>query len=453
VTLNFGGLNRQTAANNGQVFIPPDTIVGKSPNRVIEATNSAIRLFNTAGAVMATRDLNTFFGAAVASGRLFDPKVYFDRNAVNPRVYVVALQQTGRGNANLADNVSRMWVAVSRAVDPLNLTNNWCRYNIDARGEIGTANESWGDYPGIGAGRDSFSMTLNNFRFSNDAFRFARIHVWNKNIASNNAAGRCPTVPRFVFQPSATAGNFGLFTIQPAQHYTSPGSAAGTTNPAYYLSTTRGTSNQYHVHRIRNVASGGPTYTRVTRTSTVTYGIPPDGTQPGTAALIDSGDNRVLQTAGIGNTLVGMLTTICNSSGGANESCNLTPRVTVGIGAGGALTASVVENTFAGFGANTFVHHSSIATDFGLRSGSTWQFNGAVNRHSSAAMHKLAGVGWAGVQTYASGNCAYLLGRAGDYSGAQLDPAGTSFWLAGERALTIGGTCQWDTRIVRMTTP
>lgn len=220
VPTNFLGLNRQTAANNGFVFFPPDTIAAKSPNQVIEAVNSAVQLFDTAGSVLATADLNTFFGAPTSNGLLFDPKVYYDRNAANPRVYVVALQVSGRGNASLVDNVSRMWVAVSRSPDPTNLTTNWCRYNIDARSEVGASTESWGDYPGIGAGADTFSMTLNNFAFSNDAFRFARMHVWNKDIASNNASS-CPSIPRFIFQPSASAGNFGLFTILPAQHYTS----------------------------------------------------------------------------------------------------------------------------------------------------------------------------------------------------------------------------------------
>jgi hypothetical protein len=450
VVTSFTGLNRATSVNNGTVFAPPDTIVGKSPNRVLEATNSAIRLFTTAGGVLGTANLNTFFGAATGNGLLFDPKVYYDRNATRPRMYVVALQKKGTDNATLADNVSRMWVAVSRSSDPTNLTSNWCRYNIDARGEIGTSNESWGDYPGIGAGRDSFSMTINNFRFSDRSFRFARIHVWNKNIASNNAAS-CPSVPRFTFQPSSTAGNFGLFTIQPAQHYTSPLSGTSTTNPAYYLSTTRGSSNQYHVHRIRNVAGGSPTYTRVTRTSG-SYGIPPSGTQPVTSATIDSGDNRVLQVAGIGNTLVGQLTTICNFTPTTtpNESCVRTPRVAVAVSSSGALLASIPENTFAGFSDNIFVHHASIATDGSLRSAATWQFNGASNRLSSAAMIKNINAAWTGVQTYAPGNCSYLLGRSGDYSGAQLDPSGVGFWLAGERALVIGGSCQWETRIVRV---
>jgi hypothetical protein len=264
-------------------------------------------------------------------------------------------------------------------------------------------------------------------------------------------------VPRFVFQPAGTAGDFGLFTIQPGQHYTSPSSVAGTINPAYYLSTKRGTSNQYFVHRIRNVASGSPTYTRVTLVN-LSYGIPPAGTQPGTAALIDSGDNRMLQVAGIGNTIIGQFTTICNfTSGTPNESCTLTPRVSVGIGFFGTLTASIPENNFVGFGNNIFVHHPSIATDTALRSGSTWEFNGAAFQLGSAAMSKVVNANWVGVQTYAPGACADLLVdgglvRSGDYSGAQLDPSGSGFWLAGEQAIQIpaAGTCQWQTRAVRL---
>ena len=244
-----------------------------------------------------------------------------------------------------------------------------------------------------------------------------------------------------------------MFTIQPAQHYTSPSSVSGTINPEYYLSTRRGSSNQYFVHRIRNVASGSPTYTRVTLTNT-SYGIAPSGNQPGTAALIDSGDNRMLQVAGIGNTLVGIFTTVCNFTAGTpNESCTLTPRVSVAIGSGGVLAASIPENTFAGFGNAIFVHHPSVATDTSLRSGATWEFNGtggAGFRLSSAAMIKQVNAGWAGVQTYAPGTCPYLLQRAGDYAGAQLDPTLLGFWLAGERALTIAGSCQWETRVVKL---
>jgi hypothetical protein len=453
--LIFNGLDRPGAMNNGFVFNPPDTIAGKSPNRVLEGANSALRLFSNSGSVIATQNLNTFFGAATANGRLFDPKVYFDRNATNQRFYVVALQVAGRDDTNTANDVSRIWVAVSRSPDPANLSSaNWCRYNIDARRNVGTTNVSWADYPAIGAGRDTFSFAMNQFRFTNRSFTFAVIHVWNKTIASNNAAS-CPSVPRFTFQPSPTAGDFSRFTIQPAQHYTSPSSFTGTTNPAYYLSTRRGSSNEYHAYRVRNVASGSPTLAQLVLTST-SYGIPPSSPQPSSSILVDTGDNRMLQVAGIGNDVAGIFNTVCNFTAGTpNESCTLAPRVVVGQNSGGSFTASIAENTFAGFGDNVFVHHSSIARNSALQAASTWEFGGPTTRLSSASMIKNVNGAWAGVLTYAPGTCSLpatapstTTARSGDYSGAQTDPSNlSSFWLAGEQAVTISGTCQWRTRI------
>jgi hypothetical protein len=72
-------------------------------------------------------------------------------------------------------------------------------------------------------------------------------------------------------------------------------------------------------------------------------------------------------------------------------------------------------------------------------------------------MIKNVNAAWAGVQTYAPGNCSLppdapstTTARAGDYSGAQLDPSFVGFWLAGEQAGTIGASCQWQTRIARL---
>jgi hypothetical protein len=451
VPLAFNGLDRPGALNNGFVFNPPDTIVGKSPNRVLEGVNSALRLFANNGAAIDTRNLNTFFGAPSTNGLLFDPKVYYDRNAANPRFFVVALQVAGQDNTNTADDVSRIWVAVSRSPNPVGLASgSWCRYNIDGRRDVGTAQVSWSDYPAIGAGRDSFSFAFNQFRFSDHAFTFAVVHVWNKTIAENNAAS-CPTVPRFTFRPSTTAGDFSRFTVQPVQHYTSPSSFTGTTNPAYYLSTRRGTSNEYRVYRVRNVASGSPTMAQLTLTGG-SYGIPPNSPQPGSTVLVDTGDNRMLQAAGIGNRLQGIFTTVCNfTSGTPNESCTRAPAVTVGQNATGGLTASLVENRFAGFRDNIFVSYPSIAMNSALQSGATWEFSGSANPLSSAAMTRNAGGAWTSVRTYASGACSQSQERAGDYSGAQTDPSNlNSFWLAGEQSVTIGASCQWRTRIASL---
>ena len=444
----FNGLDRPSGANNGVTFTPPDTIVAKSPTRVLEGVNSALRLFSNTGGVLATSDLNTFFGASTANGRLFDPKVYYDRNAVNPRFFVVGLQQTGRGDNNAANDVSRIWLGISRSPNPSALTSgSWCRYNINGIRNAGTVQQSWSDFPSLGAGRDSFSITTNQFRFTNDAFTFAVIHAFNKLVAENNAVS-CPSIPRFTWQPSPTEADFSRFTIQPAQHYTSPSSFTGTTNPAYFLSTRRGSSNEYRAYRIRNITSGSPTLAQVTLTG-ASYSIPADSPQPGSTVLVDTGDNRVLQAAGIGNSLLGTFTTGCNFTAGTPaESCTLSPRVSVSQTTSGAFSATLVENTFSGFGNDIFVHHPSIALNTSLQAGSTWEYSGSSRFLSSASMVKNVNASWTSVLTYAPGSCSQASARSGDYSGAQTDPSTVaSFWLAGEQSVLISGVCQWRTRI------
>jgi hypothetical protein len=467
VTLPGSGISPQAAmptifdgldfASAGSAFVPPDTTMGKSSSHVLEAANTGIRLFSTSGTVQATRSLSSFFGVTT-NGLPFDPKVYFDRNASRQRFYVVALQRAGFGDADPTNDVSRILIAVSRSSNPGSLSSgSWCRYNFDGRRDVGTANQSWADFPQVGAGRDSFSFNTNQFLFTNGGFTFAVVRVWNKNVASNNSSS-CPRVPRFTFQPASTAGDFSRFTIQAAQHYTSPSSFTGTTNPAYYLSTTRGASDQYHVFRVRNVAGGSPTLAETAVTG-AGYSFPPNGGQPSGSIVIDSGDNRVTQVAGIGNNITGEFTTACNFTPGTpNESCTLTPRVVVGQDAAGNLTATIAENPFEGLGDATFVHHASVATNSALQSGGTWLFNGASNNLSSVSLVKNVNDFWFTVQTYAPGTCvraadfpSTTTARAGDYSGAQTDPGLTSFWTAGEEATTVSGSCLWRTRIGSLT--
>jgi hypothetical protein len=58
------------------------------------------------------------------------------------------------------------------------------------------------------------------------------------------------------------------------------------------------------------------------------------------------------------------------------------------------------------------------------------------------------------ISSLTTGTCAETLtnpDRTGDYVGAQTDPSDFhSFWLAGERATSVGGTCQWQTQIIKL---
>jgi hypothetical protein len=454
VSTNFAGLNRLTAQNHGFIFVPPDTTIAKSPNRVLEGTNSALRLFTPAGGVLATADLNTFFGALTTNGLMFDPKVIFDRLSNNRRFWIVALQKKGNLDADPTNDFSRIFFAVSRSVDPVNFSpTGWCRYSFSGIRDATTSNKSWADFPQVGVGSDAFLLATNQFKFTNNGFTFAILRAFRKLVAENNAVS-CPGIPFFTFQPAGgIAGNFDVFAIQPVHANTAPSSFAGTTNPAYALSTRRGSSNRYHVWRVRNVSTS-PTLGHVILAHT-SYAIPPSSPQPGTLVRLDTGDNRVLGASGIGNTFEGIFTTLCNFTGGTpNESCTLAPRVVVGQTSTGLLSAAIIENPFRGFGDNIFAHHPSIALNFSIKGGSSWLRSGATFRLNSVALIKNPFAGWTGVSQYAPGFCSYTTtSRTGDYSGAQTDPTNlNTFWLGGEQATAVPGLngCNWATRIAQL---
>ncbi|MBW4699050.1 MAG: hypothetical protein KME03_14345 [Aphanocapsa lilacina HA4352-LM1] len=239
---SFVGLDKPGSVNNDLALDPPDPIGAKSGDTVLEATNSAIALYTESGNLFQSKDLNSFFGAPYAGGSLegvlFDPKVYYDRNSANPRYYAVALQTDFL-------RFSTIWLAVSRSPEPVTLeAADWCFYPLE-----GEYKNAWADYPGLGAGADSLVLSANQFTYSGGLFSYAVVRVLDKLAAANNAAA-CPSVPVSTFQASDTFDDFNAFTLQPAQHYTSPSSQTGFTNPAYLLSTVYGFSDTYYVWQV-----------------------------------------------------------------------------------------------------------------------------------------------------------------------------------------------------------
>jgi len=454
VVTSFVGLDRPSAADQGSVFFPPDTIVAKSNNRVLEGVNNALRLFTNTGGVLATTALTPFFSASTANGFFTDPKVYFDRNAANRRFYVVALQI--RKPPSSTPFVSLIHLAVSRTPDPDCLTSScWCRYSIDGRREIGTANASWADYPGLGVGADKLVITTNQFRFTDDAFRFATIRVLNKNILANNPPGSpCPALPAVsVFQPAAAAGDFSIFTLQPVQHYTSPSSCTGASNPVYLINSVRNTISAQTNYRVWRVANLAPVILQgpMTLAGAFGYTIPPNAPQGGSAVLLDTGDARVTQAAGTANLIEGVHGTGCNIGGGANESCVRYVRFAVGCSPNGGISAAFNQQfTFGGNpGGGDFLFWPGTARNIVGQSGFSFQRSNSVSRLSAWWAVKPANGTPNLASPFATGTCAQTISdRTGDYSGAHTDPSNfTDFCFAGERVTTISGTCQWQTQI------
>ncbi len=452
---------------------PPDTILARGPDRTIEMVNRRIRLHNNAGSNLSTRNLNTFFGAVNASGQptgqmLFDPKIIYDRNAARPRYYAVALQ-VGTSAARL----SRIYVAISRTSRPTSLTSSqWCRYWINARTSLGAGTDTWADYPGLGIGRDGLVITTNQFGW--DA-PFVGSVVWalNKTPLNNNATS-CPSMRAPWRWHSYTSGSFLSrlpFTMQPALHYTSPGSQTGVTNPVYMVNTLVG-SPTYDVWRVANLATSDPLlWGPISVTGTWANESLPDylsrndgrGRVPnGAGGQIITGDPRMMQVSARGDRLTGVHAVGCQYTASTTvETCIRVIEFNVGTGSGNALVASVARQMVTGGGDDWHYFYPSVATNAGGVLVAAFDVVGLDGRLSSAwAILPVNASAFSQVTYLAQGTCALsatyqasILGnRAGDYNGASADPDGTRVWVAAERAVTISGIgCGWQTWVAAIT--
>jgi hypothetical protein len=284
--------------------------------------------------------------------------------------------------------------------------------------------------------------------------------VLRKLPLANNAAG-CPSPRLFTFQASDQPGDFTAFTVQPAQQLTSPSSFPGTNNPVYLINgiltaATSVPSRDYVVYRLRNVAAS-PTLSRTTVTGNYAYFVPPNVGQDNSAGFLTTGDERMMEAAGVGNAFWTAHATACSFPTG-NVSCARVIRVRTGQSPGGALQASITQQST--FGApDDFLFWPGIAVNRDETVAVPFHFvsPGRTNNNLSTwwGVKQLAETTYRPFRPIATGECQQVTYRTGDYSGAETDPVDlSSFWLSGEQAKVspqLGNSCYWETRIIRVT--
>lgn len=294
---------------------PPDVGIARSSDRVLEAVNAALRLFNTDGTIRVTRTTAAFFGIPESPG-VFDPKIFYDRNS--QRFFLVVLEKVVNGNPQ------RLFLAVSRSANPAGLNAaQWCRYSMEARTDITTADRAFADYPGLGMGRDVVMVTTNQFVLGgvNQAKGNPLLRVFAKAPLVNNLTGLCPTLPSpAVFRPLALANLLpaNAQTLQPVQHYTLPNAAGGTSG--YLVSARSSPAKGYRVWRLRDGATALPRLEMTEVLGLRNYTKAPNANQPAGISL-DTGDPRILQAAGVGDSIWAVQTTGCQIAAGNNEAC------------------------------------------------------------------------------------------------------------------------------------
>jgi hypothetical protein len=451
---SFRGLDKHDAGG----FYPPDTQIARSPTKVMEAVNGAVRLFKTSGSVLDTLELRDFFGARHKPGRLdfvYDPKLTFDANGPDQRIYAVSLQHYSTAKAK---GKAAIWLAISRTSDPKDLSpESWCRYRIDARSDVGTDLAGWPDFPGLGIGADTVAVSANQFSFRGGRFTYTNVRVIDKIAASMNGS-TCPSFDVTTLQPSGKVRNFKAYTLQPAQHATEPSRVPGEGDPLYLVNTSVGKlpSSLYRVWRITGGAGPDPEITHVNLTGP-RYNLSSRAPQKGTSIRLDAGDVEILQVVGRGDELVATHTVRCAFRAGTpSESCVRVIHVDVKAGRSGELKASLADRvtTFGG-GDGWFYFDPAVAMNAEGTVGVSLQSSIAETYLSARWTTEEA----AGVVKLARGTCPdtaeydsdFLATRTGDYTGVQVDPSTGGFWFAGERAAKSSGRCGWQTKIVATT--
>ncbi len=430
---------------------PPDVGVARSPERVLEAVNAALRLFDTNGTVRVTRTTAAFFhtplNPVTDPPGVFDPKVFYDRNS--SRFFIVVLESVVNGDPQ------RLFLAVSRSPNPTGLdAAQWCRYSMEARTDITTADKTFADYPSLGVGRDVVMVTTNQFvangpRQSNG---YPLLRLFAKAALVNNVSGNCPNLPNAaIFRPLARAEfkPANAQTLQPVQHYTLPSATGGTSG--YLVSSKPPPAKGYRIWRVRDGATTSPRLEMTEVLGQRMYTEPPDAPPPAGISL-DTGDTRIVQAAGVGDSIWAVQTTGCQSSPGINKSCfrglrfNATP-TTAGF------QAPLAEQAIVGLPNNGFLWMPAIAVTNGGRIGLALHLASTDIQHSSGWLTSLSvSSTFSPLTLLRPGTCPRggFGNKTGDYSGAQADPDGLSLWLAGENFGTVGSSCNWQTGIVRV---
>ncbi len=321
---SFDGLNHrdQRTANGGNQFSvePPDQGLCAGNGFVMESLNDVLRVYDRSGnALVGVIDLNTFYGYPPAINRttrqfgpfVTDPSCYFDADTQRWFNVVLTLDVDPVSGDFLGPN--HLDLAVSTTSDP---TGSYTIYRIPAQddGTQGTPNHNCaggpclGDFPHLGADRNGFYITTNEYPFLEDGFHAAQLYALSKRALASGAATVSVTQIDTI---GAVGGNPG-FTVWPA---TSPagGYADDLGGTEYFLSSMaaeeangNGTDNRIALWALSNTSSLNSASPAINLRNTVipvtTCSEPPKADQkPGSIPLGDCINDTTTPTpAGIG---------------------------------------------------------------------------------------------------------------------------------------------------------
>src|SRR5487761_1362757 len=439
---NFNGVSSRDSqfTNYNLKFEPPDQGLCKGNGFVLEAVNSAYRIYKTDGTTLrGPFNVNDLFNVG---GKEFtsDPRCWYDTTTQTWFATVLFLNDTFTAGALL--------IAVRHGLDPRGL---WNEYSINTT-DVGNGCPCFGDQPRIGIDQKNLYVTDDEFSITGPQFNGAEVWAFDK---SQLVAGVANV--HFVHFSHLKIGGQLTLAPQPALSNANP-------NAEFFLSSLDFNGGGDHrigvwamTHR-GQVGAGGMPVLSSTVIRSESYANPPPAPQQGSTSSLNSGDDRMQQAEFAGSTVWGELTTAVQPAGDSKvRAGGAWFQVKPKLGPGGITGASIVRQGYIA-AAGQYLLYPAVQPDAAGNAAAVFTMTSATRFPSAAYATLEAGAGNFGPPVVAArGTGPYdpKATRWGDYSFAGPDDKADAAWLAtgyvpGTSSQTTNGARNWGTRVLEV---
>jgi hypothetical protein len=317
---------------------------------------------------------------------------------------------------------------------------------------VGNGCPCFGDQPRIGIDQNNFYVTDDEFSITGPQFNGSEVWAFSKSDLVAGAANL--HFARFAHLTIA-----GQLTLAPP-----PALSTVTSNAEYFLSGLDSTGNgarRIGVWALTNgsqVSSGGmPVLSSVVIRSEA-YANPPSAPQKGATSKLNSGDDRMQQTAFAGGTVWGELTTAVQPAGDSSARAGgAWFQVKPSLGTSGITGASIVRQGYIA-APGQYLLYPAVQPDAAGNAAAVFTLTSSTRFASAAYATLEAGASAFGPPVVAAAGTGPYDPKAtrwGDYSFAVPDQTSDAAWFATEyvppkSSQTTTGQRNWGTRVFKV---